>query len=71
MARYMYLMDIWYILQPIIIFYGHLVHLMVVWYIFSRFGMLYREKSGNPDPIATYNSCGYRFGKTKTAETEN
>jgi hypothetical protein len=21
---------------------------MVIWYIFSRFGMLYKEKSGNP-----------------------
>jgi hypothetical protein len=36
-------------------FYGHLViliccHLvcsMVIWYIFSRFGMLHREKSDN------------------------
>jgi hypothetical protein len=31
-----------YTLWPSGIFYGHLV-------IFSRFGMLYREKSGNPD----------------------
>jgi hypothetical protein len=31
------------------IFYGYLVHLVVIWYTFSRFGMLYREKSGNPD----------------------
>jgi hypothetical protein len=30
------------------IFCGHLVYLMVIWYIFSRFGMLYAEKSGNP-----------------------
>jgi hypothetical protein len=34
-------------------FYGHLVFLwpfgipLVIWYIFSRFGMLYQEKSGN------------------------
>jgi hypothetical protein len=31
--------------------YRHLVHrfggFMVIWYIFSRFGMLYQEKSGN------------------------
>jgi hypothetical protein len=32
------------------ILYGHLVHFVVIWYIFSRFGMLYREKSGNPAP---------------------
>jgi hypothetical protein len=30
------------------IFYGHLVHFVVIWYIFLRFGTLYREKSGNP-----------------------
>jgi hypothetical protein len=30
------------------IFYGHLGHFVIVWYILSRFGMLYREKSGNP-----------------------
>jgi hypothetical protein len=43
------------------IFYGHLVHFTVFWYIlltfgivcgnlvyFSRFGILYQEKSGNP-----------------------
>jgi hypothetical protein len=39
------------------IFYGHLVHCtvfcynlrIVIWYIFSRFGILNQEKSGNPD----------------------
>jgi hypothetical protein len=44
-----YLIAIWSILRPIGIFYGHLVHFVVIWYrYFSRFGMLYREKSGNP-----------------------
>jgi hypothetical protein len=28
-------------------FYGHLVYFTVIWYIFPRFGMLHREKSGN------------------------
>jgi hypothetical protein len=40
----------------IYIFYGHLVHafcgnlvyVVVIWYIFLLFGLLYREKSGNP-----------------------
>jgi hypothetical protein len=32
---------IWYILLPFGTFYGYLVY-------FSRFGMLYQEKSGNP-----------------------
>jgi hypothetical protein len=24
---------------------------MVIWYIFSRFGILHQEKSGNPAPV--------------------
>jgi hypothetical protein len=31
----LYFMDIWY-------------KFVVIWYIFSRFGILYQEKSGNP-----------------------
>jgi hypothetical protein len=42
-------MAIWYILQPYGIFYGHLVYLLVIWYIFYRFGMLWQEKSGYPE----------------------
>jgi hypothetical protein len=38
----------WYILRQFGLFCGHLVRFMVIWYVFSRFGMLYREKSGNP-----------------------
>jgi hypothetical protein len=34
-------MAIWSILPPFDKFYGHLVY-------FSRFGMLYQEKAGNP-----------------------
>jgi hypothetical protein len=45
-----YFMAIWSILRPFDIFYGHLVHFVVIWYIFARFGLLYQEKSGNPDP---------------------
>jgi hypothetical protein len=36
-----YFMVIWYILWP----YGNVV---VIWYIFPRFGKLCQEKSGNP-----------------------
>jgi hypothetical protein len=36
-----YFIAIWYILFPFVLFYEHLVD-------FSRFGMLYQEKSGNP-----------------------
>jgi uncharacterized Tic20 family protein len=38
---------IWSILLPFGIFCGHLVHDTVVWHIFSRFGKLNQEKSGN------------------------
>jgi hypothetical protein len=39
------------------VFYGHWLnfvaiwyrYFMVIWFIFSRFGMLHREKSGSPD----------------------
>jgi hypothetical protein len=38
---------------------------MSIWYIFPRFGMLYQEKSGNPDGFATAESTlvprGERF----------
>jgi hypothetical protein len=37
-----YFMTIWPILRPLEIFHGHLVYLVVIWYI------LYQEKSGNP-----------------------
>jgi hypothetical protein len=30
------------------VFYGHLVHFVAIWYIFPSFGTSYREKSGNP-----------------------
>jgi hypothetical protein len=49
-------------LKDVGLFYGHLVYFTDIWYIswpfgilcdtlvyFSRFGMLYQEKSGNPD----------------------
>jgi hypothetical protein len=38
------------------IFYGHLVYFVVIWYIYPRFGMLYHEKSGNPDVLA-FQAC--------------
>jgi hypothetical protein len=50
-------------MEDVGIFYGHLVHFMVIWYIlwtfgifcgnlvyFPRFGILYQEKSVNPAP---------------------
>jgi hypothetical protein len=36
------------ILRPFDLVFGHLEYFIVIWYIFSRFGMLYQEKSCNP-----------------------
>jgi hypothetical protein len=46
-----YFMAIWYILWPFGMSYGYLVY-------FSRFGMLYQEKSGNPglSPVQCVNT---------------
>jgi hypothetical protein len=41
-------MEILFILHPLDIFHGHLVYFVVIWYILPRFGISYREKSGNP-----------------------
>jgi hypothetical protein len=43
-----YFMAIWNILCPIGIFCIHMVHFVFIWYIFSGFGIMYQEKSGNP-----------------------
>jgi hypothetical protein len=39
----------WSILSPFGLFCGHLEYFMVTRYIFTRFGTLSQEKSGNPD----------------------
>jgi hypothetical protein len=56
-----YFMVIWNLLRSFGIFYGHLEsftviwyilwlfgNVVVIWYIFPRFGILCQEKSGNP-----------------------
>jgi hypothetical protein len=48
----------WNILRPIGIFYSHLVYIVVIWYIFSFFGILNQETSGN---------LGYKAGIKRTA----
>jgi hypothetical protein len=42
-----YFMDIWSIFRPVDVLI--LWPFVVIWYIFPRFGILYQEKSGNPD----------------------
>jgi hypothetical protein len=44
-----YFMSIRSILRPLETFCGHLIFFVVIWFIFLCFGMLYQEKSGNPD----------------------
>jgi hypothetical protein len=43
------LMAIWNMLRSFGKFYDHLVHFVLIWYIFSGFGITYQQKSGNPD----------------------
>jgi hypothetical protein len=43
-----YFMSIWNNLPTVGIFYDNLVHFVLIWYTFSRFGIKYQEKSGNP-----------------------
>jgi hypothetical protein len=42
---------IWSILLPLGKIYGHLVYFVVILVYFSRFGLLYQDKSGNPDNV--------------------
>jgi hypothetical protein len=44
-----YFLATWSILRPLEILYCPLVYFVVIWYIYPRFGILYQEKSGNPD----------------------
>jgi hypothetical protein len=46
-----YFMCISNILWTFVIFYDHLAHFVFIWYIFSGFGIMYQEKSGNPDQV--------------------
>jgi hypothetical protein len=44
---FIHLMVMWYTY----IFYDHLVNFVVVWYIFTRFGLFNQEKSGSPETM--------------------
>jgi hypothetical protein len=69
----LHFMAVWTVLQPLGIFCCHLVCLMVIWFIFSRFGTLYQEKSGNPGGcvggrVRQEGECG--VGRKRERETE-
>jgi hypothetical protein len=44
-----HVMAIWNIFWIFAIFYDHWVYFVLIWYIFSGLGIMYQEKSGNPD----------------------
>jgi hypothetical protein len=48
---------IWTSLRTFEIVYEHLVHFVFIWYIFSGFGIIHQEKSGNPGAGATGVHC--------------
>jgi hypothetical protein len=44
-----YVTAIWNILRQFVMFYGHTYgKMLAIWFIFPHFGIVYREKSGNP-----------------------
>jgi hypothetical protein len=47
-TMWIYFMAIWNSLQTFEIFYGHLVHYVLIWYNFFSFGVMHQETSGNP-----------------------
>jgi hypothetical protein len=49
----------WYISWPFGLIYCHLGYFKVIWYIFCRFGMLYREKSGIPCEHSGFSKLWY------------
>jgi uncharacterized membrane protein len=44
-----YVITVWNSLGPFAIFYGHLVHFVVIEYIFSRFGMFLQKHPATPE----------------------
>jgi hypothetical protein len=45
---WVYILAILVVLRQFGVFYLHWEYFVVIWYIFSHFGMLQQEKSGNP-----------------------
>jgi hypothetical protein len=62
-------MAIWYNVWPFGIMYGHLVYFGVILVYFSRFGMLYHEKSGNPGSSSKLiTGCVWQIPVAKSAK---
>jgi hypothetical protein len=64
---FVYFMAIWNILRTLGVFYDPLVHFVFIWYIFSGFGIMCQEKSGNPDrerkwPLMIHRSADTSIG---------
>jgi hypothetical protein len=58
-----------HILWPFEIIYGHLVYLVLIWYIFPRFGMLYQYISGNPVLVPFLLVDDFLYWNSWTAES--
>jgi hypothetical protein len=56
-------MAVWSILLPFGLFSIYLLYFVVILYIFSRFGMLHQEKSGNPDLDDAWSKPFYSIGR--------
>jgi hypothetical protein len=63
-------MTISFILRPLEIFYGHLVHFVVIWYNFPRFGILDQENLATLVLLSKHNvHCHYaRFRKINASK---
>jgi hypothetical protein len=62
-------MAIWNILLIFEIFYDNLVHFVFMWYIFSSFGIMLKEKSGNPGAAQwrqTHRTVQFSFPRCRT-----
>jgi hypothetical protein len=58
-------MAIWNILRSFGIFNDHLVHYVFFWCIFSGFGIMYQEKSGNPGFGRLLASLGFQANQNE------
>jgi hypothetical protein len=47
--------------RPLVFSYSHLVHVVVIWYIFYRFGKLYLEKSGNTGNLSWFIESSLKY----------
>jgi hypothetical protein len=67
----MYFMAILNILRTFGIFNDHLVHFVFIWYIFSGFGIMNNEKSGNSVESGSQNDFKFKFRLCYVLQVQN